>query len=436
MAKSREFMRDQSRRAIEQRSKDREFHGLEREFLYHQAQMMVDYERSKDIKHPRDLGDVRETILRKFLQSSGYLPRRYGVSERSVRVVSTTGHISKEIDIAIFDHEESITLMNRQDVYEVHPLDSVFGVIQVKSNLTKKELNSGLNNLASFKNLDRTPKTGGGFSTFVGRPKSERGFSILFAYTTDMRWMDIIAELEDFARNNPKRSLPNAVFVLDQGSWRFGDAKGGYLLNTDLDGIQELKMHGRPDYEGLCLYQFYACLMTLLRDTIVQPVAIDSYFRLPLISDEKSYIFVKGQFAEFGTCEKHGDFARKITAENLEKIVGWCQSAEPINWIRAIDIAYGQAEDEDAYRRQPGDVRIYNPDNLHLSNIILMDSNIGENKIKSLSFDDIQTSGMQIWIPYFYTAKLNLISGCPKCTQAVQRARKRQPKKSTSPGTH
>lgn len=97
------FFLDQAQRAIALRSKDREFHGLEREFMYLQEQMIIDYNKSKDIKHPRDVGSAREEILRKFLVSSGYLPQRYGVSQSSARVASTTGHVSNEIDILLYD---------------------------------------------------------------------------------------------------------------------------------------------------------------------------------------------------------------------------------------------------------------------------------------------------------------------------------------------
>lgn len=76
---------------IKLRSKDREFHGLEREFRYCQAQMTVDYELSRDLKHPRDVGNARENILRGFLQRSGYLPKKYAISEISARIVSPSG---------------------------------------------------------------------------------------------------------------------------------------------------------------------------------------------------------------------------------------------------------------------------------------------------------------------------------------------------------
>ena len=43
------------------------------------TKILADYKESRDLKHPRDLGDAREGILRKFLRDSGYLPNRYAV---------------------------------------------------------------------------------------------------------------------------------------------------------------------------------------------------------------------------------------------------------------------------------------------------------------------------------------------------------------------
>jgi hypothetical protein len=138
--RTKQYLLDEARRAIALRTKDREFHGLEREFLYLQARMLVDYDETKDIQHPRDLGDTREQILRKFLLNSGYLPKRYGVSELRARVASTTGHVTGEMDIVLYDPLDSISLMNREGVYQAFPVESVYGVIQVKSRLNKKEI--------------------------------------------------------------------------------------------------------------------------------------------------------------------------------------------------------------------------------------------------------------------------------------------------------
>jgi hypothetical protein len=48
--RTKQYLLDEARRAIALRTKDREFHGLEREFLYLQARMLVDYDETKDCR--------------------------------------------------------------------------------------------------------------------------------------------------------------------------------------------------------------------------------------------------------------------------------------------------------------------------------------------------------------------------------------------------
>jgi hypothetical protein len=407
-------------RAIALRNKDREFHGVEREFNYHQAQMIVDYERTKDIKHPRDLGNARETLLRNFLTDSGYLPKKYSVSDLSVRVASETGHISNEIDIAIYDSEELITLMKRQDVYEVYPIESVYGVIQVKSNLTKKELKSGFKNLESFKKL-KDSSTG-----------SNNKFSLLFSYCSDMKWEDIVKEIKEFSEENPKSVYPNAIFILDRGFFIFGEEGGsGAITNADIQSLQNVSLRGFPDRQQLNLYQFQTILLELLRSANVSSANLGSYFRLPLVTEESSYQFTLGSFAEIAQCEKHGDFAKKIPEESLNKIIAWCLQSVPINWVKATHIAYNLPEDEEAYKRQPQVVYIYNPDELDLQDILTYELKDDEGNIMAtpLAYDMIETNKMNIWIPYYYSAKESLISGCVKCEKEKIKKAKQNAKK-------
>jgi hypothetical protein len=413
-----------AKRAIDLRSKDREFHGLEREFRYHQKQMVADYERSKDIKHPRDVGDAREEILRTFLTGSGHFPSRYGVSQNKARAASTTGHISAEIDILFYDSDDSIRLMRREGGYEVFPVESVYGVIQVKSRLNKNEIRGGLENIASFKRLERIdePKTG---ISVTNEDKSSCGFGLLFAYDSDLEWLDIIREIESFAEANPNKVWCNAVFILNKGVFLHGDDSAGYKLNPHLERVSKLQMYGLPDREGLCLYDFFSSLLLLLSMTEVALPDINRYFRLPFVAGTRSYVFTWGSHAEIGHCEEHGDFQRKISEENLAKVVETCRKTQPMNWIRATDIAYGRPSDNyEAYARQPGDVFIYNPKNLPFSDILVMDTDWNEGKAKALAFDSIDTDGMVIYVPYFYTVTEGIISDCPQCQKRAAKLAK------------
>lgn len=413
---TKEFLLNLSQRAIDLRSKDRDFHGLDREFLYCQTQMLADYDKSKDIKHPRDVGNAREEILRKFLLNSGYLPKRYAVSQNSARVASTSGHISKEIDILLYDPFDSVSLMKREDVYEVFPVESVYGVIQVKSRLNKREIREGLDNLASFKRLNGGNRTSSEATT-VDKLRSERGFGVLFAYDSDLDWIEIIREIEMFSKQNPSLVWCNGVFILRKGLILHGEENSGKYKNPDIEKIRTLQMFGFPDRQNQCLYQFCEILLSLLRSTSINLTELNSYFRLPLISNEYSYEFGFGHFAEFATCDKHGDFQRKIAPDQLAKLIDWCRKTEPINWIKALDIAYGEPGDRtDDYARQPGDVRIYNPENQPLSEILVREAKLSGKNVQANAFDDIRCAGMTIYLPYYYSYKEQIISGCPKCS--------------------
>jgi hypothetical protein len=146
-----------------------------------------------------------------------------------------------------------------------------------------------------------------------------------------------------------------------------------------------------------------------------------------LIADAHSYEFAFGSLAEFATCATHGDYPRKIAPDQLTKLIDWCRKAEAINWIRATDIAYRESGDNtEAYSRQPGDVRIYNPENLPLSSILLKDTRLkdptkGELIVKSLAFDSILCAGMTIYLPNYYSVKEQIVSGCPECNRSGAR---------------
>ncbi len=306
--------------------------------------------------------------------------------------------------------------MRRDAGYEVLPVESVYGVIQVQSRLNKNEIREGLENIASFNTLEKPeePKT---WFVVVDENKSSQGFGVLFAYDTDLEWGDIINEIDSFAQANPNDTWCNGIYILKKGFFLHGDGRVEYKVNFHLHRVTTLQMHGHPDRLGLCLYDFFASLLLLLKTTEVSPPNIDRYFRLPFISGKRSYEFSLGMYAEIGRCPEHGDFARKISKESLKTVVEWCRTTKPMNWIQTIDIAYGRSGDNyPAYTRQPGDVFIYNLKGLPLSDILVtvVEREDGM-KMSVNAFDIIATEGMTIYIPLYYTVVEDIIRGCPRC---------------------
>jgi len=426
---TKKILTDLAVRSNKIRSKDKEFHGLEREFFNLQSELLSDYEKSKDIKHPRDVGSAREVLLRAFFLENKLLPKKYAVSETSVRVASTSGHLSNELDLLFYNALDSFSLMQRQNVYEVLPVEYTYGAIQVKSKLTKHELKSAFANIASYKNLKRIPP---GRLSWTGNRKPElSGFGIIFAYDTDLDWSDIVEQLKHQAAQFSLRQLPNAIFILSKGCFFFGDDSGARYYNTEMCGLQSVKIHAFPDNSGHCLYQLYDIVFGLCEDTLTHQVRPHQYVQLPLTAGEHSYRYSIGGFAEIGVCAEHGDYARSYTPERLETVISWCQTAEPINWVKAIDLAYGRPGDNiEAYEKQPGDVRVYNPDSLPLTEILVRDDEMTvEGKVvraKSLAFDIIESGNLRMCIPYYYQVKDGLVQGCTQCTRKAKKSAKKK----------
>ncbi|MCW1433722.1 hypothetical protein OLN68_06200 [Citrobacter freundii] len=413
----REYFSELNKHVNDIRSKERDFHGIIRELNYFQKNIEFEYEKTRDISHPRDLGNARENILKDFLKLSGLFPKRYAVSSRSVRVAAVTGHISNEIDIALYDADDGYVLMQRNDIYDVYPSENVYGVIQVKSNLTSKELRSAINNIASYKKLKRKKDTQG----FFINKKSFSGFGVVFAYETEMHWGDIASILDEEIKSNESRLLPNMIFILNKGYFLFGSDSEYLSYNSDrMIDATDMIVHGFPDRDGCSLANFHSVMITLLNNTQKGSVDISDYYRLPLTAGDYSYEFNLGVFNELINCEIHGSYHRLFKEEALNTLVAYCANNKQINMAELIDLAMGNVSDnEEAYKRQTLMVTLYNPESLPLSELMFMAVPMihdgKEYMTSSIAYEHIICQGVNILIPYYYLAKENMLVPCPKC---------------------
>jgi hypothetical protein len=185
----------------------------------------------------------------------------------------------------------------------------------------------------------------------------------LFSFESDLPGEELFATIEACAKQYPVTHLPNAIFILSKAAILFSQDFQAYWHNDDMAKMTVPTPFVLPNQGTNCLWRFYQTSLDLLRSTSISRPNVAEYFRLPLIAGNLSYYFQHGVFAEMGNCPKHGKFLRRISAENLREIIKFCDGAESINWIKALDMARGQPGDNsEAYLRQPGDVKIYNPD--------------------------------------------------------------------------
>ena len=408
LEKSNEWLRRVTDAAIRQRSAHASFHGIEEELRDLQQAILTSYRKSRALQHPREMGDEREEILRHFLTTSGLLPACFGVAKTSTHVVAPSGHISPELDVLLFDAHKAIVLKRLKKV-EFYPIESVHGTIQVKSKLTRKTLAEGLDNITRFKGLKpevALSQDMGGLTTETGL---YRRFGILFAYEYDLDWMDVIADLETHVTEHGVELSPNLIVILDRGLICLGSKTKVCWRQRDLAKLDETTVHGRPNQLHDTLLSFYTVLLDLLKTSTAGTPDLATYLRMPLTAGTLSYRFSNGAFSEVGKCPEHGDYLRRFSEASLQKVIGECSRSEPINWVKAMDLALGKPGDNEvAYQRQPAEVRIYNPDRLPLHQMLAK-------KNGDLTFDSVEAGQLVCLVPWAYILRDKLIEPCPKC---------------------
>jgi hypothetical protein len=398
------------RKYFELREKQNGFSGISFQLSKIEESMLTDFERSTSIKHPGDKGNSRENFLRKFLSEYGYLPKKYGVSSGSSHVISSTGHRSSQIDLLIYDALDCPKLMTLEDI-QFFPIESVYGIIEVKSDLNSRDtLFDSLEKIASYKRIPVSQVSEKNIGSIRMVSPATHGFGIIFAYDASLKWKTLFEFVEEFEKNHPKREWPNLICILNQGLIIQLNNRKSVYNSDEIEESGEGTLMGSPAGYGNLL-NFYLILMEILNKTTLPSVKIANYVSIDNPVNEKSYTFAWGELAEMGRCDIHGEYLKKISPEKINMILDECRDKESINWIKATDIAYGNELDEEKYKKQPRSVKIYNPENRALSEIIIDKEDLH----RGLLFEDIVIQGEEYWLPYYYVIKDDLIKYCPEC---------------------
>ena len=114
----------------------------------------AEFEDSKLFDHSGEKGEFREQIITELLRP--FLPNAFGLG--SGQIFDQSDKSSNQIDIVIFDAIYSNVLFKNRN-NNLFPCESVYGEIEVKSNLTTDELNKSIDNIASLKKLNRADST-------------------------------------------------------------------------------------------------------------------------------------------------------------------------------------------------------------------------------------------------------------------------------------
>ena len=247
-------------------------------------QAQVEIERSGLFKHKGDRGEYRERIIQEFLRP--YLPECYGLGRGEV--FSANGESSRQIDIVIYDAIFSSVLMKNQ-TNQLYPCESVFGSIEVKTELNKDTLQQGVENIVSLKKLDREAsdmldivpfrRLNVDEKTFTyNQAKRNQYLGVIFAYK-GVGFSSVLAYLEEQSNDPAKRLvLPDFVFNLERKYMvlrykTINDSKSARFLNTEWDG------YGKIELEEYTLPLFYLTINTFLNWSILKSPDWEKYWR-------------------------------------------------------------------------------------------------------------------------------------------------------------
>lgn len=187
--------------------------------------MVAEYEESRRVQHRASKGTLRESlVLDRFL--SKYMPRNVAV-HGSGELCSVDGERSSQCDLLVVDPTAPFLL--EKEEYRIAAVESVFGVIEVKSNLTTTELTESYRKIAAIKAM---PKTA--FRPALGPQRTRRVYGqtwthmpmvgMIFGYqgaeleTLGAAMAEVAAEYKD----EPHLQV-DSIWVLDKGSLTWAD---------------------------------------------------------------------------------------------------------------------------------------------------------------------------------------------------------------------
>lgn len=390
------------------RAEESGFVGLGEELVSVQKRINLDFERGARLKNSADQGSVREDQLRNFLANGGYLPTRYGVNEGSARVISRTGHQSGQIDLLLYDRDSCPRLMSVEDIH-YFPVESVYGVISVKSTLRRREtIVDGLDNIASFKRLQKDSRLTRNLGGLTFEAAASTGFGVLFAYDCKMKWETVVQHVKAWQTVNPALTWPNAIVILSQGIILQLSSDRTAIHSHEISAIDKPRLMGLPK-PGSSLLQFYLLLMDMLNGSLLSTPNMREYVDLPRVSGSHYYRFTLGPFStlgELGDCKEHGPFLRSVSDVNINRILQSCEGSERKMLGSLFEAVFDMSE---SWADFGPEVYVYNPDGRELKDIMALPHGVG------LLIELLEINGNHYCIPLFYAVKDEIFTGCPKC---------------------
>ncbi len=318
--------------------------------------MRADFEASAQIAHAGSKGTRRENILRGFL-AEGRLPSKYGLG--AGEIVGRIRETSRQCDLIIYDKLDGVTLLYDEHT-QVYPVDCVYGIVEVKSALSKAELVDSLDKIASFKAMSPqgtvAQPVGAGWTFMHARPKP---FGAVFAYGLAGNSLDSLVEnLREWEAGKDPSHWPNYLCVLETGVI-FHQGSQAFERCIDSEQIKPGCWPLALSFGEDALFNFYCALHDMCSHMRLGPVELLRYYE----PAERIGRFVIDGSINF-TRTPDGKSVRPSEAA-ISKIVDWCAAKGPMRYEDVLIKQFGQLPVGLSDRRMlDREAFLYNPDDL------------------------------------------------------------------------
>lgn len=240
--------------------------------------LLAEFEKSSVIRHPSGKGTAREAELRRFLVD--YLPQRYTIGQG--QIIQSENRISKQSDIVIYDADHCPRLLADAS-HSFYPIESVYGTVEVKSNLSSEELISAYKNIESVKSLATKGSFAHGTAGLVAMLKTPVPVGVIFAYTADRSLKAVADQVAQLNKKIDISLAPDFIVVMDSGI--IGPARSMRdEWNTGKKPSEQEHAQFRETNE-YTLMGFYLKLLNDLNAIVLPPLSIARYFTMPEIID-------------------------------------------------------------------------------------------------------------------------------------------------------
>lgn len=179
----------------------------------------IDYKQlTSHIEHQGIKGNYREELLKRYLRD--LIPSKYSIGTGII--VDANQEQSRQQDFFIYDNINSPVFL-KMEAAQVIPIESVYAVIEVKSVLSKPELEKSVVNIRSVKRLELNPLE----SKFYVPSKENQTLGMIFAYSCNTTVDTIINNLKEINErmNIPYNHQINMICILDKGVIVYIDKK-------------------------------------------------------------------------------------------------------------------------------------------------------------------------------------------------------------------